>query len=201
MLGVVRRIVLGGIEMATTDELKMMYNVLSQSVMVQRDDAGKLSQVAAGAALMAIKLCSEYGLDARGCSLEVAYWMHRIMRGDDIMSELPHGDVKESGGRGKLVRGNGMDYTAKDVIHKVIDPLFLNDLKAELEDIKRESDPLRRVERLTEYQDKLSRLNFLDPACGGGNFLVEAYISLRELENEVIRDGNNIGGMQASVQR
>jgi len=72
-------------------------------------------------------------------------------------------------------------------IHKVIDPLFLNDLKEELEAIKGIQVPGTQKKRLKEYQKKLSGLVFFDPACGSGNFLTETYISLRRIENEVLR--------------
>ena len=72
-------------------------------------------------------------------------------------------------------------------IHKVIDPLFLNDLRAELDEILDEKVEKQRVRKLDAYQDKLASLTFLDPACGSGNFLTETYLSLRRLENEAIR--------------
>ena len=79
-----------------------------------------------------------------------------------------------------------MHYTSIENIHKVIDPLFLDDLKKELEDIK--ADPIikTRNNKLEAYQDKLASLQFLDPAAGSGNFLTESYLSLRKIENEVI---------------
>lgn len=83
-------------------------------------------------------------------------------------------------------RSGGMHYTSIENIHKVIDPLFLNDLRKELNEIKRLKIAKNRVARLKEYQDKLSKLTFLDPACGSGNFLTETYICLRKLENEVL---------------
>ena len=85
-------------------------------------------------------------------------------------------------------RSGGMHYTSIENIHKVIDPLFLNGLKAELEEIK--SIPVERTRetRLAAYQDRLAGLTFLDPACGSGNFLTESYISLRRLENQVIEE-------------
>lgn len=85
-------------------------------------------------------------------------------------------------------RSGGMHYTSIENIHKVIDPLFLNDLKAELEEIKRIPVERTRETRLAAYQDKLASLTFLDPACGSGNFLTESYISLRRLENQVIEE-------------
>lgn len=72
-------------------------------------------------------------------------------------------------------------------IHKVIDPLFLDDLKAEYEDARQVKNLSKRNKRLLELQDKLSKLKFLDPACGSGNFLTETYTSLRTLENDIIR--------------
>ena len=87
-------------------------------------------------------------------------------------------------------RTGGMHYTSVENIHKVIDPLFLNDLKDELASVRRIKTEKIRRKALYEFQDKLSKLHFLDPACGSGNFLTETYISLRRLENEVIADLN-----------
>jgi hypothetical protein len=70
----------------------------------------------------------------------------------------------------------------------VIDPLFLNDLRNELDEILEEKVEKQRIHKLDAYQDKLASLTFLDPACGSGNFLTETYLSLRRLENEVIRE-------------
>ena len=84
----------------------------------------------------------------------------------------------------------GMHYTSIENIHKVIDPLFLDGLKEELDGClrkhKNESDVSQR-RRMAAFQDRLASLRFLDPACGSGNFLTETYLSLRELENTVIR--------------
>lgn len=79
-----------------------------------------------------------------------------------------------------------MHYTSVENIHRVIDPLFLNDLKNELGVILKEKVDKKRKQKLNDFQDKLSSLTFLDPACGSGNFLTETYLSLRRLENEVI---------------
>lgn len=86
-------------------------------------------------------------------------------------------------------RKGGMHYTTVRNIHKVIDPLFLDDLRAELDRI--EKDKVReatRAKRLKAFQDKLASLQFLDPACGSGNFLTETFLRLRELENQAIAD-------------
>lgn len=79
-----------------------------------------------------------------------------------------------------------MHYTSIENIHKVIDPLFLDELKAELEGIKEIAveNPYFKAESLSK---KLAGLTFLDPACGSGNFLTESYISLRRLENDALR--------------
>ena len=79
-----------------------------------------------------------------------------------------------------------MHYTSIENIHKVIDPLFLDDLREELEKIKQTAMPKLKKQQLEAYKDKLSKLTFLDPACGSGNFLTETYISLRRLENEAL---------------
>ena len=83
-------------------------------------------------------------------------------------------------------RSGGMHYTSIENIHKVIDPLFLNDLRQELDGILEEKVEKQRVKKLDAYQEKLASLTFLDPACGSGNFLTETYLSLRRLENEAI---------------
>lgn len=83
-------------------------------------------------------------------------------------------------------RSGGMHYTSIENIHKVIDPLFLNDLKDEFIGIKNSPAGKKRTAQLQEFQNKLASLKFLDPACGSGNFLTETYLSLRRLENQVI---------------
>lgn len=92
-------------------------------------------------------------------------------------------------------RSGGMHYTSIENIHKVIDPLFLDDLKAELAEIEGEKVEKNRKMKLRRFQKKLSGINVLDPACGSGNFLTESYLSLRRLENRVIESlqGEQIG--------
>ncbi len=97
------------------------------------------------------------------------------------------GAVFESTLNPETRRSGGMHYTSIENIHKVIDPLLLNDLRHEFYTILEEKVEKQRVRRLDEFQDKMSQLTFLDPACGSGNFLTETYLSLRRLENDVIR--------------
>ena len=97
------------------------------------------------------------------------------------------GAVFESTLNPETRRSGGMHYTSIENIHKVIDPLFLNDLRQEFDTILEEKVEKQRVRRLDAFQDKLASLTFLDPACGSGNFLTETYLSLRRLENDVIR--------------
>ena len=85
-------------------------------------------------------------------------------------------------------RSGGMHYTSIENIHRVIDPLFLNDLRMELDEILEDKIEKQRQKKLDDYQNKLASLTFLDPACGSGNFLTETYLSLRRLENEAIRE-------------
>lgn len=96
------------------------------------------------------------------------------------------GAVFESTLNPETRRSGGMHYTSLENIHKVIDPLFLDDLKAELETIKELKVEKTRRERLQAFRKKLSTLVFLDPASGSGNFLTETYISLRRLENDAL---------------
>lgn len=98
------------------------------------------------------------------------------------------GAVFESTLNPETRRSGGMHYTSIENIHKVIDPLFLNDLRCELDEILEEKVEKQRKRKLSDYQMKLSSLTFLDPACGSGNFLTETYLSLRRLENEAIRE-------------
>lgn len=79
-----------------------------------------------------------------------------------------------------------MHYTSIENIHKVIDPLFLDELREELETIQAVKVSKTRKERAEAFREKLSKITFLDPACGSGNFLTETYISLRRLENEAL---------------
>ena len=98
------------------------------------------------------------------------------------------GAVFESTLNPETRRSGGMHYTSIENIHKVIDPLFLNDLRHELDEILEEKVERQRQKKLDAYQNRLASLTFLDPACGSGNFLTETYLSLRRLENEVIRE-------------
>ena len=96
------------------------------------------------------------------------------------------GAVFESTLNPETRRSGGMHYTSIENIHKVIDPLFLDGLKAEFEEISAVTVDRTRKAKLEAFQRKLASLKFLDPACGSGNFLTETYISLRRLENETI---------------
>ncbi len=98
------------------------------------------------------------------------------------------GAVFESTLNPETRRSGGMHYTSIENIHKVIDPLFLDELRNELEDIKSKYkvDKTKKA-KIEEFRDKLASLTFLDPACGSGNFLTETYISLRRLENEALK--------------
>lgn len=103
-----------------------------------------------------------------------------------MISPTIFGAVFESTLNPETRRSGGMHYTSIENIHKVIDPLFLDALREELDAIKGEAVERTRQRKLKAFQTKLSRLAFLDPACGSGNFLTETYISLRRLENEII---------------
>lgn len=96
------------------------------------------------------------------------------------------GAVFESTLNPETRRKGGMHYTSIENIHKVIDPLFMEDLTKEFDEIRDIKVLRTREKRLKEFQRKLASLKFLDPACGSGNFLTETYISLRRLENKVI---------------
>ena len=119
------------------------------------------------------------------------------------------GAVFESTLNPETRRTGGMHYTSIENIHKVIDPLFMDELEAEFEAIAstgsatsskarslsgvegKKLSPKQRIEALHAFQEKLGNLKFLDPACGSGNFLTETYLSIRRLENKVISMLNN----------
>lgn len=96
------------------------------------------------------------------------------------------GAVFESTLNPETRRSGGMHYTSIENIHKVIDPLFLDALKAELNETKELKIEKTRQQKLRDFRKKLSTLVFLDPAAGSGNFLTETYISLRRLENDAL---------------
>ncbi|MBQ3433542.1 MAG: class I SAM-dependent DNA methyltransferase, partial [Selenomonadaceae bacterium] len=91
------------------------------------------------------------------------------------------GTVFESTLGDDVRRAGGMHYTSTENIHKVIDPLFMDDLRAEFAKAKTKK-------QLRELQDKIAALKFFDPACGSGNFLTETYLSLRRLENDILKE-------------
>ena len=97
------------------------------------------------------------------------------------------GAVFESTLNPETRRSGGMHYTSIENIHKVIDPLFLDDLKAELEEISTIAVVKTKERKLREFQAKLASLDWLDPAAGSGNFLTESYLCIRRLENDVLR--------------
>ncbi len=105
------------------------------------------------------------------------------------------GAVFESTLNPETRRSGGMHYTSIENIHKVIDPLFLDELKDEFGKIQEMKQAAPRKQALAAFQDKLASLTFFDPACGSGNFLTETFLSLRRLENKVIQamfGGENI---------
>lgn len=97
------------------------------------------------------------------------------------------GAVFESTLNPETRHSGGMHYTSIENIHKVIDPLFLDGLKDELNAIKGFKQKSTVEQKAKQFQSKLASLTFFDPACGSGNFLTETYISLRRLENEAIK--------------
>lgn len=104
-----------------------------------------------------------------------------------VISPTIFGAVFESTLNPETRRSGGMHYTSIENIHKAIDPLFLNDLRDELDEIKANPVTKDRDRRLRSFQARLAALNFFDPACGSGNFLTETYLSLRRMENEILK--------------
>ena len=96
------------------------------------------------------------------------------------------GAVFESTLNPETRRAGGMHYTSIENIHKVIDPLFLDELKSEFKSIQETKQNKSKKVKLEAFQRKLASLTFLDPACGSGNFLTETYLALRKLENQIL---------------
>lgn len=112
------------------------------------------------------------------------------------------GAVFESTLNPETRRQGGMHYTSIENIHKVIDPLFLDDLKEELEQVKNAGSEIKVRNAAKRFQEKLANLTFLDPAAGSGNFLTETYLCLRKLENEALKLilGDQVGMLIEDVQ-
>ena len=135
-------------------------------------------------------LFAEEGIEVPRFTESIANLLLQRASDDFDWSEISptiFGGVFESTLNPETRRAGGMHYTSIENIHKVIDPLFLDDLKAELDEIKAMPVEKKRISMAQAYQDKLASLKFLDPACGSGNFLTETFLSLRRLENEAIR--------------
>ena len=148
-------------------------------------------------------LFADEGIEIPRLNAEIAHLLLQHASQDFDWSHISptiFGALFESTINPETRRSGGMHYTSIENIHKVIDPLFLDDLRAELRQIKalkieklhthrfrpnRTEEP--RTRRLRAFQQKLATLRFLDPACGSGNFLTETYLSLRRLENECLR--------------
>ena len=118
------------------------------------------------------------------------------------------GAVFESTLNPETRRKGGMHYTSIENIHKVIDPLFMDDLYKEWEEARGGLGSIaQRNKRFLALQEKLASLVFLDPACGSGNFLTETYLCLRKLENEILKElyggqimmGAAIGPIKVSI--
>ncbi len=98
------------------------------------------------------------------------------------------GSMFQSAMDSKKRRQLGAHYTSEENIMKVIKPLFLDELWIEFKRIK--SLKRNKLRLLKEFQQNISKLNFFDPACGSGNFLIIAYRELRKLELEVLKAKN-----------
>lgn len=134
--------------------------------------------------------------DIPGFTEEIVHvLLHEVSLGTNWSQISPtiFGGVFESTLNPETRRSGGMHYTSPTNIHRVIDPLFLDDLRIELDGIVTQTGVTDRKRRaaLEQYHEKIASLTFFDPACGSGNFLTETYISLRRLENKVLSELNH----------
>ncbi|SJM89259.1 Uncharacterized adenine-specific methylase MJECS02 [Crenothrix polyspora] len=104
-----------------------------------------------------------------------------------LFQAIMHFDDEAAHAKTKKRREFGAHYTSEENILKTINPLFMDDLRAEFEDIRKLKQPNQKTKKLADFHQKLARLNFFDPACGCGNFLIIAYRELRLLELDVIK--------------
>lgn len=133
-------------------------------------------------------------------TLRAALLLHASLEFDwSAISPTIFGGVFESTLNPETRRKGGMHYTSIENIHRVIDTLFLGDLRREYALLREEPVVRTRLRRLKAFQDRLAALTFFDPACGSGNFLTETYLSLRRLENAVIQDIYRIEPFDAFV--
>jgi len=117
----------------------------------------------------------------------------------DAISPAIFGSLFQSVMNKRERRAKGAHYTTEKNILKVIEPLFLDALRAEFERLRARRDTGRTI-ALRGFQDKLAGLRFFDPACGCGNFLIIAYRELRSLETEVLKELNPRGQRELDVR-
>lgn len=118
--------------------------------------------------------------------------LHEALRGQHLDP-----DSAESALNPETRRNGGMYCTSPENIHKVIDPLFLDDLRAEFDQIRSAKDltEKKHMQNLSEFRDKIGSLRFFDPACGSGDLLTKTYLCLRQMEDDALNDLND-GQMQ-----
>lgn len=116
----------------------------------------------------------------------------------DAISPAIFGALFQSVMNARERRAQGAHYTTEKNILKIIEPLFLDDLRAEFVRLKARRDT-GRATALRAFQDKLAGLSFFDPACGCGNFLIIAYRELRTLETEILKELNTKGQRELDV--
>ena len=180
-------------ELVARNALRDLFNVLSQKI-EERDpyleaDLKNFPYVNGG-------LFEEKNIELPQLDGEPLRIILEEMSGGFDWSEISptiFGAVFESTLNPETRHSGGMHYTSIENIHKVIEPLFLNELKNELENFvnlpsatKKQKE--NKTKKFIEFQDKLSKLKFFDPACGSGNFLTETYLSLRRLENRGLEE-------------
>jgi hypothetical protein len=116
----------------------------------------------------------------------------------DVISPAIFGSLFQSVMEKKERRSQGAHYTTEKNILKVIEPLFLDELRTEFEHLSKRRDTGRR-KAIEEFHEKLSSLRFFDPACGCGNFLIISYRELRNLEIELLKVLRKRGQLELNV--
>ena len=173
------------------DEIATIYGIAQQSIFTHREKNARIQQIAACAALLAIRLAKDYEINPIDAAPYIPCWISDITKNTDVLNQFetaPLPNDADTKARAKGIRAGGIDYTPAVIIHKVIDPLFLNDLKAKLAKIKAAPPSAVKARLLIEFQNELVSIRILDPACGAAAFLVESYVCLRELEDETLAE-------------
>ena len=167
-------------ELKTLDEILELYDLMGQSENNQKFILNQITSWFSSDPRLQLEVKEEPLLTEQA---KAKLAQIKTMLDWNKLDPLFYTSVYESMMESTTRRQLGAHYTSRENIHKVIDPLFLDDLKKRVDEVVKNKD----LEQAKALHEELSKLTFLDPACGSGNFLVETYMCLRQLENKLIK--------------